>query len=99
MSGLTDLPNLGKVAAAQLEQAGIGTPAELKRVGSVDAALKLTEIGVSVCSSKLSALEGAIRGVRWHTIPAGERKALRKRFEKRLSGGELGGPLLEGGTQ
>jgi DNA transformation protein len=83
MSGLPDLPNLGKIAAAQLEEAGIRTPAQLKRVGSVAAALKLEATGVSVCSSKLSALEGAVRGVRWQSIPAGERKALRERFEAR----------------
>jgi len=86
MSGLSDLPNLGKTVIAQLEAAGIRTAAQLKRLGSVGAALKLQAQGVSVCASKLSALEGAIRGVRWHSIPAEERKALRERFEKRASG-------------
>jgi len=78
---LTDLPNLGPVVAEQLKQAGIDAPETLLALGSVEAALRLVESGVSVCSSKLSALEGAIRGVRWHAIPANERAALRKRFE------------------
>jgi DNA transformation protein len=84
MSELRELPNLGKVVVEQLERAGIRTVADLKRVGSIGAALMLTSIGVSVCSSKLCALEGAIRGVRWHAIPADERKALVRRFESGL---------------
>jgi DNA transformation protein and related proteins len=85
MPALSDLPNLGKVVAAQLERAGIRTPADLKRAGAVGAAVKLEATGVSVCASKLSALEGAIRGVRWHTIPSRERKALQLRLEERLA--------------
>jgi len=83
MSGLIDLPNLGKVVVSQLEHVGITTPAELRRLGSVEAALRLSKIGVEVCSSKLSALEGAIRGVRWHSIPADERAALKDEFDAR----------------
>jgi len=83
MAALRDLPNLGKVVVAQLKRAGIETPEELRRRGSVTAAVRLVEAGVDVCSSKLSALEGAIRGVRWHAIPAEERAALRAEFEAR----------------
>ena len=85
MAGLTDLPNLGKVVAEQLRRAGIDTPEKLRKLGSVGAALRLVESGTDVCSSKLSALEGAIRGVRWHSIPAVERAELRRRFEARRS--------------
>jgi DNA transformation protein len=81
MNRLTDLPNIGPVAAEQLQRVGISAPATLIALGSVEAALRLEESGVSVCASKLAALEGAIRGVRWHSIPANERAALRKRFE------------------
>jgi DNA transformation protein len=83
MADLVDLPNLGKVAAAQLKKAGVGTPSRLRQLGSVGAAVKLTEAGFDVCSSKLSALEGAIRGVRWHSIPADERAELLRRFRAR----------------
>ncbi len=83
MTELIDLPNLGEVVVAQLERAGIGTPKELRRLGSVGAAVRLAELGIDVCSSKLVALEGAIRGVRWHSIPAEERDGLRRRFEAR----------------
>jgi DNA transformation protein len=84
LSSLIELPNLGKVVVAQLEAAGISSPAQLKRAGSINAALRLAANGVSVCASKLCALEGAIRGVRWHSIPAAERAALVELFESRL---------------
>jgi DNA transformation protein len=83
MAELADLLNLGQVVASQLKQAGVDAPTRLRRLGSIGAALKLTEVGIDVCSSKLSALEGAIRGVRWHSIPAQERADLMKRFEAR----------------
>jgi len=83
MADLIDLPNLGKVVAAQLRRAGIDTPEQLRDAGSVAAAVRLAEAGVDVCTSKLSALEGAIRGIRWHRIPAEERSALQEEFEAR----------------
>lgn len=46
MAELADLPNLGKVVAAQLKRAGVETPSQLRRLGSVGAALKFTESGV-----------------------------------------------------
>jgi DNA transformation protein len=81
MAELKDLPNLGKTVIEQLRGAGITTPDELRRLGSVAAAVQLEQSGVEVCASKLSALEGAIRGVRWHSIPAAERAALRRQLE------------------
>jgi len=83
MSELGDMPNLGKVVVEQLERAGIRTPDELRALGSVEAALRLSATGIDVCVSKLSALEGAIRGVRWHAIPAHERAALISEFDAR----------------
>jgi DNA transformation protein len=85
MAGLSELPNLGKTVVAELERAGITTPRQLARMGSVGAAVRLVTTGTSVCASKLSALEGAVRGVRWHSIPAEERRALMKRFEARIA--------------
>jgi len=85
-AGRLDLPNLGKIVVEQLRAAGIDTPDELRRLGSVAAAVRLTEFGVDVCASKLAALEGAIRGVRWHSIPTAERVVLSREFE--ISGAE-----------
>ena len=82
---LEDLPNVGAVAAERLRAVGVRTPEELARIGSVGAALRLlrAEPEDPPCQSMLSALEGAIRGVRWHAIPKRERDALWEEYERR----------------
>jgi DNA transformation protein len=84
---LVELPNIGETLATELRQAGITSPTKLRKTGSVRAALKLRESGASVCSSKLFALEGAIRGVRWHAIAPEERSALWGEFMSGAVGG------------
>ncbi len=75
---LESLPNIGAEAARRLREAGITTPAELRRLGSVEAATRMakTRPGDPPCRSMLSGLEGAVRGVRWHAIPKDERERL-----------------------
>ena len=84
---LQALPNVGAEAAKWLRAAGIETPEQLAEVGSVEAALRVKAVrpGRSPCRSMLCALEGAIRGVRWHSIPKPERDALWAEFESRES--------------
>lgn len=73
---LTSLPNIGPVLARRLEDVGITSPEDLRRVGSITA-LKQMRIELNEgCANTLYALEGAIRGVRWHDIPSAERKAI-----------------------
>ncbi len=69
-AGLCSLPNIGAVLASELEAAGIKTPEQLRKVGSKQACARLRESGAHVCLSKLYALEGAVRGVRWHVLAA-----------------------------
>jgi DNA transformation protein len=75
---LTALPNIGQEVAALLIQAGIATPAELRRLGAVAAADRIRQIRPHdpPCRSMLAGLEGAIRGVRWHDLPKVEREAV-----------------------
>ena len=82
---LTDLPNIGPTVARLLAAAGIRTPAQLRRLGAAEAARRIRAIrpGDPPCRSLLAGLEGAIRGVRWHAIPAGERARLWADYEKR----------------
>ena len=82
---LRDLPNIGEEMARCLREAGIHTPAELRRIGSVEAATRVSPYKRSgpVCRSALCALEGAIRGVRWHVIPKAERDELWKQYQLR----------------
>lgn len=89
MTALRDLPNIGEVAASELEAAGIGDGEELRAQGAVRAALRLRAAGFEVCRSKLGGLEGAVRGIRWHLIPAEERRALWLDFEAFEAGEEL----------
>ena len=62
---LLSMPNIGENAAKLLAQVGITTPAELKRVGSVEAAFRIKSAvrGESPCRSMLSGLEGSTLGV------------------------------------
>ena len=80
---LTDLQNIGPEAARWLIAAGICTPAELRRRGSVAAAAAIRRLrpGDPPCSSMLAAFEGAIRGIRWHAIPQTEREALWRKYQ------------------
>ena len=77
--------NIGPVVAAELEAAGIGDGEALRAAGAVRAALMLRSAGFDVCRSKLAGLEGAIRGVRWHVVPAEERDALWRELEEAVA--------------
>jgi len=78
MRKLMDLPNIGPEVAGLLICAGITDPVELARLGAVEAAVRIRRIRPDdpPCRSMLAGLEGAIRGVRWHSIPKEEREAL-----------------------
>lgn len=68
MSALTQLPNIGKTLAQQLTQVGVDSPEALARMGSRQAWLRIQQRDPSACYNRLCALEGAIRGVRWHDL-------------------------------
>jgi DNA transformation protein and related proteins len=79
---LTDLPNIGSALAEKLASAGITYYEELAALGSVEVALKIRDgLDPGACYNMLYALEGAIRGVRWHTIPKDERNRLKREFD------------------
>ena len=84
---MTDLPNIGTVLAERLDQAGIKTPAQLADLGSVEALQRVRRTCREdlPCRNMLCALEGAIRGIRWHGIPAPEREELWRRYRSRLA--------------
>jgi DNA transformation protein len=68
MSELTTLPNIAAKLDAQLAAVGITTISELKAAGSREAWLRILVRDPSACLMRLSALEGAIQGVRWHYL-------------------------------
>jgi len=61
---LQALPNIGAEVALRLREVGIRTPDGLRRLGSVEAAVRLAAARPDdpPCRSMLSGLEGAIRG-------------------------------------
>lgn len=68
MGELMSLPNIGKELERQLYEVGIDTIEDLKKAGSKEAWLRIFSRDPSACIMRLSALEGAIRGVRWHDL-------------------------------
>jgi len=82
MSKLRNLPNIGEILESELASSGLDMHDQLMAAGSLNAAVCLERHGFSVCRNKLYALEGAIRGVRWHSIPTQERFALWRSYQE-----------------
>jgi len=64
MGELTKLPNIAAKLESQLSDVGITTVEQLKEIGSREAWLRILARDPSACLMRLSALEGAIQGVR-----------------------------------
>lgn len=80
---LTRLPNIGNVLAEELIQAEIDTPEKLKEIGTEQAFIRILSIDETACMSKLQAIEGAIRGIRWHELPKERKEELKQFFRMR----------------
>ena len=77
MGELKSLPNIAEKLEAQLLEAGIPSIDALKAAGSREAWLRIAAIDPSACYMRLCALEGAIRGVRWHHLDGGTKQELK----------------------
>ncbi len=77
---LESLPNVGKTLAVLLREAGILTPAELQKIGALQAFLRIQAVDPDACFSKLCALEGAVEGVRWHGLSHEKKDELKHFF-------------------
>ena len=82
MGELSTLPNIGAKLEAQLADGGITTIEGLKEVGSREAWLRILANDASACLMRLSALEGAIRGVRWHYLDDDTKKSLKAFYQE-----------------
>ncbi|MDW7732102.1 MAG: TfoX/Sxy family protein [Methanolobus sp.] len=80
MNNLNSLPNVGKKLEEQLQEAGIINAEELMHLGSREAFERIRTIDDTSCINKLYALEGAVRGIRWHHLPDEEKKSLKTYF-------------------
>jgi DNA transformation protein and related proteins len=79
---LTGIPNIGKALADKLIRAGIDNPKELISIGSENAIIRLETIGIDTCINMLYALEGAIRGIRWHSLDFDRKKELKEFYDQ-----------------
>jgi DNA transformation protein len=85
MDDISKLPNIGPVLAQKLAEIGITNHGDLAAVGSVEVVLRIGHTDPSACYNMLYAIEGAIRGVRWHAIPKEERAEVKDRFDEARS--------------
>lgn len=78
---LTQLPNIGKEIARQLNEVGIFTDEELKAIGAKNAWLKIRSIDQSACIHRLLALEGAIQGMNKTLLPKETKEDLKEFYD------------------
>lgn len=81
MEDLSQLPNIGKVLAEKLNRNDVTSYDDLVSLGSIEAVLRIGKTDQSACYNMLYALEGAIRGIRWHSIPREERQQLKEEYD------------------
>lgn len=78
---LEKMSNLGPVLAGRLRQAGIPDGETLRAVGSEAAFLRLRAQDPTVCFHMLTAIEGAVEGVRKTQLSPARRAELRTFFD------------------
>ncbi len=83
MTDLTALPNIGGKLADELQRVRISSAEQLVELGSVEAALRITRGRTHTGYNLLYALEGAIRAVRWHSLPKEDRARIRAEYDER----------------
>lgn len=86
MGNLSKLPNIGVELEKQLFDIGITTEEELRSVGSREAWLRILQRDPSACIMRLSALEGAVQGIRWHYLDSETKESLKEFYHKHKGG-------------
>ncbi len=81
---LKELPNIGPELARLLNEAGVRDAEELRSLGAQEAFLRLKARDPDACFHKLTAIEGAVQGVRKSQLDP-ERKARLRAFFDSLS--------------
>lgn len=83
MTDLTAYPNIGNKLAAELRGAGITSYARLKELGAVEAMYRIAQGKPLTGYNMLYALEGACRGVRWHSLSKEQRARVKTEYDER----------------
>jgi DNA transformation protein and related proteins len=85
LAALAALVNLGPVSAGWLYDAGITSPAVLRRLGALEAFRRVAiHRGGDVTTHLLYALDGALRGKRWDHLPIQDRRRLKAASQEQL---------------
>ena len=85
MAELTAMRNIGKEMARKLAAVGIETPERLAQAGAEEAFFRMKTVFPAICLVHLYALEGAIRGVEFNSLPPDRKREL-KAFSDQLNG-------------
>ena len=78
---LTELPNIGPELARLLNEVEVHNSEELQALGAEMALLRMKAQGLDVCFHKLTALEGAIQGVKKSQLTPERKEELREFFD------------------
>ncbi|WP_251318141.1 TfoX/Sxy family protein [Flintibacter muris] len=78
---LTELPNIGPELARLLNEVEVHNSEELQALGAEMALLRMKAQGLDVCFHKLTALEGAIQGVKKSQLTPERKAELREFFD------------------
>ena len=78
---LTRLPNIGPELARLLNQVDVHDSEELRALGAETAILRMKAQGLDVCFHKLTALEGAVQGVKKSQLTPERKAELRTFFD------------------
>lgn len=81
MDKLSKMPNIGTILEKKLVDVGVGTPEELRNLGSKEVFMRIKNIDDTACYNMLCALEGAIQGIRWHNLSEGIKQNLKCFFQ------------------
>lgn len=76
------MPNIGKTLADKLILIGIENAYDLRSVGSENVFIKLQTIDKDACINMLYAIEGAIQGIRWHSLDRSKKEELKEFFNQ-----------------
>jgi DNA transformation protein len=81
MSKLSDMPNIGSILEKLLIDVDIESPERLKELGSREAFTRIKVVDNTACLNKLYALEGAVQGMRWHSLSQNCKEDLKEFFK------------------
>lgn len=79
---LTDLPNVGPKLVENLRRVGLETPQKFREAGAEEAFMRIrAQVDPTACFHQLTALEGAVQGVRKSQLTPERKTELRAFFD------------------